>query len=81
MPQQPERLSASLLAIRGEAVAEPVKPMAIDGLAAIAHKKTQTVTVTYRLEPDRHLALKKAAVEYGISIQQIIDHALKQIGI
>lgn len=79
-PDRP-RLSASLLTVKGEAEAAPVRPASIDGLAAIAHKKTQTVTITYRLDPERHLALKKAAVEYGISIQSIIDHALKQIGI
>jgi hypothetical protein len=80
-PLEKPRLDATLLTIKGEATAAPVKPTAIDSLASLAHKKTQTVTITYRVDPERHAQLKRAAVEYGISIQTIIDHALKQIGL
>ena len=81
MPPDKPRLDAALLTLKGEAAAAPVKPMAIDSLASLAHKRTQTVTVTCRMDPERHAQLRRAAAEYGISIQAIIDHALKQIGL
>ena len=75
------RLDATLLTIKGEAAAAPVKPAPVDGLASLAHKRKPTVTFTYRMDPERHQRLRDVAHEYDISIQAIIDHALKRIGL
>jgi hypothetical protein len=39
------------------------------------------VTITYRIEANRHRAIKQTALENDTSIQAIIDYALAQIGL
>jgi hypothetical protein len=75
------RLDAALLTIKGEASAEPVRATPADGIAALSKRRRPIVTFTYRMDPDRHRRLRDMAHENETSIQAILDHALKVIGL
>jgi len=81
------RVGAEMLSVKGRAEATPdVMPELPlqadpDGLAALANERKPAVTFTFRMDGERHKRLRDLAHDNHTSIQAILDHALKRMGL
>jgi hypothetical protein len=87
MSTQRPRVGAELLSVKGRAEATPdvitsvPGPADPDGLAALSQERKAAVTFTFRMDAERHRRLRDLAHANHTSIQAILDHALKRMGL